>query len=141
MKRLENDIFNGAKFLPTLSDLKKLAQSRGIPNKKFKDMRSEELSVFLNVPLISNPNYVEFKIPERISNKRLKYFSDIEDWSCGGCDYGACAQTTIRDTVTGEEFVFHSKRQAIVALGTESKRVTDSWGFQIIASERRYKCK
>ena len=30
MKRLENDIFNGAKFLPTLSDLKKLARSRGI---------------------------------------------------------------------------------------------------------------
>ena len=32
MKRLENDIFNGAKFLPTLRDLKKLARSRGISN-------------------------------------------------------------------------------------------------------------
>ena len=138
MKRLENDIFNVAKFLPTLSDLKTLARSRGIPNKKFKNMRSEELSVFLNVPLIFDPNYVEFKIPERI-NERLKYFSDIEDWSCYGCGYGACSQTTIRDTVTGEEFVFHSGRQAIVALGTESKRVTDSWGFEIVVSDIRYK--
>ena len=133
------DIFNGAKFLPTLNDLKKLARSRGISNIIFKDMKSEELSKFLNVPLISNLNYVEFKIPERISNMRLKYFSDIENWSCGGCGYGACARTIIRDTATGEEFEFHSKKQAIVALGTESKRITDFWGLEIIVSGRRNK--
>ena len=37
MSRLENDIFNGAKFLPTLRDLKKLARNNFFfPNGKEK---------------------------------------------------------------------------------------------------------
>ena len=133
------DIFNGAKFLPTLNDLKKLARSRGIPNKKFKDMKSEELSTFLNVPLICNPNYVECEKRElqRPSNEKLRFLADNDVNHCGGCFYKACNKTVITDTSSGERFEFHTMKQAYLALGTRSRKSIDAWKLEVVSARNR----
>ena len=56
MSGFKDDIFRGARSLPTFNDLTKVARSRGISWRDTKGKKKEELSNLLNIPLIYNPN-------------------------------------------------------------------------------------
>ena len=126
----EDDVFNGAKFLPTCSDLVKVALSRGLSRRDTYG-GSKRLSKILGIPLVFNPSYVERAPPPRPSNDTLRSLAGARR-SCENV-YGSCGciRTVLRDTSTGEEFEFYAAKYACDALGTRSKKLLESWGLSV----------
>ena len=133
MANFKDDIFRGAKPLPTSNDLIKVTRGRGISWRVIKGKKKEELSSILNIPLIFNPNYAEPRQPQRPSNFTLRILGprDRCNYWAECCWYKRCRLTIVRDTTTGEEFYLHAMKYAYKALGTRDSEIIESWGFEV----------
>ena len=123
-----DNIFNGARSLPTAVNLKKAALHRGL-SKKDACKKKKELSDLLNIPLIFNPNYMG---KERPDSQVLRIIGNIDKSTYWGkcCKYKKGKFTIIRDTISGEKFYFHSVKSAYEAMGTKDDELISSWGFK-----------
>ena len=130
MSGFKDDIFRGARSLPTFNDLIKVARSRRISWRDTKGKKKEELSNLLNILLIYNPNYVEPKAPGRPDNETLRLIAEKHrNYQGKSCYTRTCKRASILDTNTGEVFRFHTIGGAYSALGTERKPLIKLWGL------------
>lgn len=126
---VNDDIFGGARSLPTSVDLYKVARDRRIGWKDIKGKGKEGLSNILNIPLIFNPNYRGLQRPDNYILRMVGTRSGCSYWATC-CRYKKCRLTIVRDTASGEEFYFHSMKHAYKALGTRDDVIIKPWGFE-----------